>query len=265
MPKAKESLSELLKRVVKKYPMQFRSDKEVLFCLICDKRVSVKQIFQVEQHLATQLHKDAIGRKSGGVESVSQSLLTTLNETVDHNWDASEFALDLAKCFLEPNIPLHKISHPSVANFFPLAAEKTKRDFYVDDFISGTDTATEVQLLYHEMTEMMYNCGFDLAKWTTKSSQVHDMLRNEDADKVVALDFKDNETENSMLKLSWLPTLDTFKYNIKVLKADEKIEKRKIISRAARLYDPNDYLAPVTLSAKIIEDYGKQTAARTPD
>lgn len=110
-------MSEFLKRVVKEYPGQFRCDKDVLFCLMCDIRVSIKQLSQAKQHISTQKHQDAIDRKSGGVKSSSQSLLTTLHETVDKNRDASEFALDLAKCFLESNIPLHKISHPSVANF----------------------------------------------------------------------------------------------------------------------------------------------------
>lgn len=117
MPKRKETSSELLQRVVEKYPTQFRCDQRVLFCLLCDSNVSVQQMFQVEQHIATQKHKLAIQRKSGGEKSGSQTLLTTLHETTDRNRNASEFAMDLAKCFLESNIALHNISHPSVANF----------------------------------------------------------------------------------------------------------------------------------------------------
>lgn len=111
----KESLSSFYLRVVNEYPKEFRCDKSVLFCLLCDTEISAKQIFQVKQHRDTKKHLNAIQRKTG--ESSSQSLLTTLHETADRNRKISEFTMDLTRCFLEANIPLHKIAHPSMVKF----------------------------------------------------------------------------------------------------------------------------------------------------
>lgn len=135
MPKEKESLSSFYLRVVKEYPKEFRCDKSVLFCLLCDTEVAAKQIFQVKQHRETKKHLQAIQRKTG--ESSSQSLLTTLHETTDRNRKAGEFAMDLARCFLEANIPLHKIAHPTVVNFmekhtkYACPSESSLRSKYV--------------------------------------------------------------------------------------------------------------------------------------
>lgn len=133
----------------------------------------------------------------------------------------------------------------------PTAAEATRRDFYVDDFISGADDVAEALELHDEVTKMLEKGGFELAKWTTNSAQVHCTLENEDANKVIDFDFSD-DSENSVLGLCWRPSTDTFRYKISTPAHDEKVTKRKIVSHAARLYDPNGYLAPVTVTAKII-------------
>lgn len=148
MPKDKESLSAFYARVVKEFPNEFRCDTKVLFCLLCDGDVTAKQISQVKQHRATKKHLEAIQRKTGGEKGSSQTLLTTLHETTDRNRNASEFAMELTKCFLESNIPLHKISHPSVAKFI----EKHTK------YAAPSETALRTKylpVLYDECVEQM--------------------------------------------------------------------------------------------------------------
>lgn len=115
MPKEKETRPAFYRRMVKDYPGIFRCDDSVLFCLMCDSNVSAKQLSQVKQHLETTQHLKNVGRKRGG--NTSQSLLTTLQETTDQHRNSGKFQMDLTKCFLEANIPLHKISHPSIVKF----------------------------------------------------------------------------------------------------------------------------------------------------
>lgn len=73
----------------------------------------------------------------------------------------------------------------------------------------------------------------------------------DDESKFVALDST-VESENSVLGLKWMPSKDVLKYTISVPEAHEKVTKRKIISYKAQLYDPNGYLSPVTVLAKLI-------------
>lgn len=117
MPKVKETQPAFNRRMVDSNPGIFRCDGSVLFCLLCDSDVSANQLSQVKQHLKTAKHTESAERKRQGGSSSSQSLLTTLQQDVDTNRNSSVFAMDLAKCFLEANIPLHKISHPAVVNF----------------------------------------------------------------------------------------------------------------------------------------------------
>lgn len=117
MPRNKESRGEFYKRIASDYPGVFRCDNSVLFCLMCDTDVAAKQASQVKQHLSTTKHSEAVERKTRSKAGGSQTLLTTLHETTDRNRNTNEFSMDLAKCFLEANIPLHKITNPSVKRF----------------------------------------------------------------------------------------------------------------------------------------------------
>lgn len=90
-----------------------------------------------------------------------------------------------------------------------------------------------------------------MAKWTSNSVRVRVNIVTDDESKFVALDST-VESENSVLGLKWMPSKDVLKYTISVPEAHEKVTKRKIISYKAQLYDPNGYLSPVTVLAKLI-------------
>lgn len=117
MPPYKKTQAEFNKKVLNLHPGVFRSDDTVLFCLMCDIPVKANQLSMVSQHLETVKHKKSVERKTQGESSKSQTLLTTLQETVGNQRNANEFTMDLAKAFLEANIPLHKMSHPSMNEF----------------------------------------------------------------------------------------------------------------------------------------------------
>lgn len=137
MPKVKETQSAFNQRMIKNNPGIFRCDSSVLFCLSCDSVVTASQVFQVKQHLQTAKHISSAERKSQGGSGSSQSLLTTLPQDIDASRNSSVFAMDLTKCFLEANIPLHKIAHPSVVKFlekhtkYSTPSESTLRTKYL--------------------------------------------------------------------------------------------------------------------------------------
>lgn len=55
----------------------------------------------------------------------------------------------------------------------------------------------------------------------------------------------------SVLGLVWKPHEDVFCFKVRLPSSPLKT-KRKIVSHTAKLYDPNGYLAPITVSAKIL-------------
>lgn len=115
--KGKETAAEFNKRIVKLHPGVFRADNTILFCLICDIQVNAKQVSSVAKHLKTTKHKNSVERKMKSASSSNQTLLITLQATTENSRNTNDFTMDLAKCFLEANIPLHKISHPSMKDF----------------------------------------------------------------------------------------------------------------------------------------------------
>lgn len=114
MPPYKQSVEAFNRRIVKDFPSVFRCDEKILFCRMCDIVVNAKQLFQVKQHLETAKHIASVKRKSG--ESSSQELITNLSDSATDR-DANKFTMDLVQTFLNANIPLNKVCHPSIQGF----------------------------------------------------------------------------------------------------------------------------------------------------
>lgn len=118
MPKGKETVAEFNARMVATYKGVFRSDNSVLFCIYCNHPVTASQLFQVKQHIATDKHKNAESRRKPG-----QSTQTFLTEYQSPK--INQFYVDVCRAFLEANIPLHKVSHPSIVRFLETHTKNT--------------------------------------------------------------------------------------------------------------------------------------------
>lgn len=98
-------------RMVREFPGNFRIDDTVLFCIKCNCPVPSKRLSSVKAHLETKKHTDAeeLREKNQG-RAQTQTLLTEHQKPQTIN----PFNMDLCRTFLEANIPLKKITHPSV-------------------------------------------------------------------------------------------------------------------------------------------------------
>lgn len=128
MPKdRKETQIEFNQRMLLSYPKVFRADQSVLYCLLCDCKVSAKKLFQVKQHIDSDKHKSAQKRNNENAERPK-------NQTLIQNFQAkpgpklSAFNLDLCQTLLEANIPLFKVNHPSVVKFVEKYTKHTTPD-----------------------------------------------------------------------------------------------------------------------------------------
>lgn len=96
------------------YLNEFRADKSVLICLVCEIQITASQKSQVDQHRVTGKHASGIARKSKTSDNKTQTLLSTLNNSAENDRNSIEFHMDLMKAFAEANIPLHKMTYPAV-------------------------------------------------------------------------------------------------------------------------------------------------------
>lgn len=138
MPKDKEDSKGFFHRMLGEFPGQFRTDGRVLFCLMCDVEINAKQKSQVSQHLATSKHVTSSNRKNKGQEpQKNQLLLTTMKGNNDEDRSVNVFAMNLTKCFIKSNIPLHTIRKPSMIQFlekhtkYSVPSEPTLHNKYI--------------------------------------------------------------------------------------------------------------------------------------
>lgn len=159
MPKSKEPISAFYRRMVKEYPGVFKTDNTVLFCLLCESDINARQLFQVKQHLSTGKHLAQVAKKDQRANtSQNQALITEFNQV-----KVKPFELDLAKCFLNANIPLFKIRNEHVVNFLekytskPIPSESLLRSKYVpliyDECIQKMKKIAEGKYLWVSLDE----------------------------------------------------------------------------------------------------------------
>lgn len=131
------------------------------------------------------------------------------------------------------------------AKKFPIGAKAILDSFYVDDGLTGADSIEEALTLKQQMTDLLKKGQFELAKW---ASNKNELLQTNNP---TYLEIKEPEIK-SVLGLRWIPNEDTFIYIAKVPATKENWTKRQILSEIGKLYDPNGYISPIVIIAKII-------------
>lgn len=144
---------------------------------------------------------------------------------------------------------LHEVANEHVAQY-PSACNSIKTDFYVDDWISGTDSIEEMQTLIQDVTSILNSRGFNLRKFR---SNVPNILDSIVSNKSVSHLFNITNQEKKTLGLLWDSNLDILKYAISINKtASRTVTKRTILSSIAQIFDPLGLIAPITIKAKLI-------------
>lgn len=161
MPKAKETTRGFCARIVQEYRGVFRADRSVLYCLLCNCNVNGHTNWNVKQHMKTDKHLKAAAKSGKNV----QTLLTEFEQPQPTN----EFNADLCRTFLEANIPLKKVGHPSIVQFLEKYTNKTMPS-------ESTIRQKYVPLLYDETIETLRDKAANKYIWasideTTDSEQ----------------------------------------------------------------------------------------------
>lgn len=130
---------------------------------------------------------------------------------------------------------------------FPLASKIIKRDCYVDDILTSTDTVESTIKLRDELIGLAKSGGFSLRKWVSNDLQVVQSL----PESLTNIDLLKENSEMNALGIQWDRINDDITYKI-VENFDERNTKRTILSSIARLYDPIGLIGPVIVAAKLI-------------
>ena len=135
-------------------------------------------------------------------------------------------------------------------SFPPGIVRIVRRNLYVDDCLKSLKTAQEAKTVVKELTELLSRGGFRLTKWISNDREVSESIpQSERAASIVDLALDEIPVERT-LGIQWNVGADKFCF--KVVAKEKPLTRRGVLSVASSLYDPLGFLAPFTLSAKMI-------------
>lgn len=129
---------------------------------------------------------------------------------------------------------------------YPIGAKHVLKAFYVDDFFSGADTISETMKIYEETTGLLNKGKFQLAKWCSNAPELNKIFNATPSPIKI-----EEEEAKSVLGLQWLPLEDVFTYKVSKPPYEHHWTKRKILSQVGKLYDPNGFIGPILIVAKV--------------
>lgn len=142
---------------------------------------------------------------------------------------------------------LYQLADDEGANF-PNAATVLRRDFYVDDMLTGARTIPEAVILRDELIALLKKGGFCLKKWASNHPEM--LVEHQEHPESTHMSL-DPDASIKTLGIRWNAREDHFFYEINI-KAEKSFTKRSILSQIAKLFDPLGLLGPIIVYAKII-------------
>ena len=143
---------------------------------------------------------------------------------------------------------IHQLADDEKA-LFPQASAILKRDLYVDDLLTGSDSLQEILRFRDEIIMLLKRGGFHIRQWASNHDHALDNLDEK------VLHLNSTTEDDSVLKtlgVSWISRRDTLVYSVNTIEIPDTITKRTILSGIAKIFDPLGLLGPVILYAKAI-------------
>lgn len=135
---------------------------------------------------------------------------------------------------------------------FPLAAKILKSDMYVDSMLTGTDSQKEAREICRQMIGILGTARLKMSQWASNDKALLKGIAELDLDENFDLDI-DNSLKT--LGIYWKAKNDEFIYEIRKIKLDEKVTKRRILSDIAKIFEPLGLLGLIILfEKKFVQD-----------
>ncbi|KAJ8723487.1 hypothetical protein PYW08_003399 [Mythimna loreyi] len=145
---------------------------------------------------------------------------------------------------------LHQLAEDEGQNH-PKAVRIIKADFFMDDLISGDDTAEEAIQTAQEISDILQKGGFILSKWSSNSPEFMQSIDAHKRTTRIHLDLKLDGTVQA-LGLIWNLGTDQFQYKTNLPLMAGNVTKRTILSDMQKLFDPLGWIAPSLILAKML-------------
>lgn len=144
---------------------------------------------------------------------------------------------------------LQELSTLNAVNY-PRAAEAIRKDFYVDDLLTGADSIEECIQLQIDISLILSSAGMNLRKWCSNSAKLVANMTNTNSNEHVMLDLEDNDTTKT-LGLVWNPRKDQLLFQVSPHSNEYPYTKRTLLADLNRVFDPLGFLSPLLIRGKM--------------
>ncbi|XP_058816777.1 uncharacterized protein LOC131680072 [Topomyia yanbarensis] len=144
---------------------------------------------------------------------------------------------------------LQKLAEDEAPNY-PLAASVVRKDFYIDDMLTGSDSVRGLRETIKQVIDMISSAGFSLRNWSSNSPEVLVNIPVEFQESKTELEL-DHESSTTTLGLRWVTTSDELRFKQPKWSESETLTKRVVLSQLASLFDPLGLIGPALSKAKI--------------
>ncbi|XP_067217199.1 uncharacterized protein [Linepithema humile] len=131
----------------------------------------------------------------------------------------------------------------------PEVSKVIRRDFYIDDLLTGTNTIEQVIDVRQKVSQVLETAGFQLRKWASNEHTLIQDIPKENKN-LNSIDFNDNG-KTKTLGVAWQVVPDKLTFTIREL-PQTRITKRQILAETAQIFDPLGLLSPCIIPAKIL-------------
>ncbi|XP_058455597.1 uncharacterized protein LOC131432958 [Malaya genurostris] len=108
-------------------------------------------------------------------------------------------------------------------NESPIASERIRKNFYVDDLLSGANTLEEAIRLQNEIIKITSAAGFNLRKWSSNISQPKTI-----PEQSIPLKLSPETEYVKALGIHWSPLDDSFSYRLKLNIHNQNTKHRQL-------------------------------------
>ncbi|XP_063636012.1 uncharacterized protein LOC134806617 [Cydia splendana] len=130
--------------------------------------------------------------------------------------------------------------------------ESIQRDFYVDDYLSGSSTIEDTIRLCKGVTSTLKSAQFNLRKFQSNNKYILEQISpTSEANNILDISNTDNNSSSKTLGLNWICDSDIMSFSINI-QLNEKVTKRHILSVISQIFDPLGLVNPCIVEAKIV-------------
>lgn len=135
----------------------------------------------------------------------------------------------------------------------PCTSKVIKRDFYMDDLLTGSNSQEEILELQKIVSSILRSAGFSLRKWLCNDNEILKKFELDESLDASMIHIGQGE-QNKTLGIYWDSNNDLICYKINVpnMLNVECLSKRAILSIICQIFDPLGLLGPLIIRAKIV-------------